>query len=553
MAVAEKPSPLKTHPVPRWPWLCLLAAMLWVAAARVPLVLNAEIHLDSDLAVDGLTLLDATHGHWRWHFPGTPYMGIPPILLAYPGALILGANALSLVIGGVLAYEMVVLATFLLCRRAFGPKAAAWSLLPLAFASVGTVWLSGRLTGGHLLTLAWHAAALALLQALLRNGGMRRAFTLGIWCGLGFYLDQMFLMTLILVASIAGPAMLTAKRWAMRLSLILACCSGFAMGVMPRLIGERVDPHDAYEEQFSTIFQPETSGPLKGQINPQRVRILLEKHASLLLQDCLPRLISGHLLSGTNLPTEPPPESLPGGPPGKTEPPLPGLAAGTTALTMALFLASLAALAFWRTKGESPSSSAVRFAMLGSAVLVTGGFLISTNIFNSDNYRYLVYWLLPFAAGFGVLMDGLWRRGIGGRLLSGILAIGLVVLPTLDTAQWYRGFGWIDHRLRPQQRVLQDPALEWLRGHPEVTSIFGGYWDVYRLQFLLGGRAEGVPFQEYPDRFDAATRYPGRHPGYLIARPGRLAGFYKDRALEDGGQVLLRHPNVLIIEWPLKP
>src|SRR5947209_4369778 len=102
----------ETSPSPRWPWLCLIAAMAWVAIVRVPLVLNAEVHLDSDLAVDGLTLLDAMRGHWRWHFPGTPQMGTPPILTAIPGALVFGTNASSLVLGCVLGYEAVVLATF---------------------------------------------------------------------------------------------------------------------------------------------------------------------------------------------------------------------------------------------------------------------------------------------------------------------------------------------------------------------------------------------------------------------------------------------------------
>ena len=61
------------------------------------------------------------------------------------------------------AYGLVVVATFLLNRRAFGPSVAAWGLVPLAFASTGTIWLSGRITGGHLLAAAWHAGAFALL------------------------------------------------------------------------------------------------------------------------------------------------------------------------------------------------------------------------------------------------------------------------------------------------------------------------------------------------------------------------------------------------------
>ncbi|MDB5351606.1 MAG: hypothetical protein JWN86_2853 [Planctomycetota bacterium] len=550
MGREERPRPSQS---PRWPWLCLVLAMFWVALVRLPLILNAEIHLDSDLAVDGLTLLDATHGHWRWHFPGTPYMGIPPILLSYPGALALGVNARSLVLGGVIAYEAVVLATFLLCWKAFGPRVAAWGLVPLAFASVGTVWLSGRVTGGHLLTLAWHVAALAMLHGLLRKGGIFRAFALGIWCGFGLYLDQMFLMTLLTVAAIVFPAMLSGRTWAIRFGLTLACLIGFAIGVVPRFLGERSDPHDAYEGQFSTIFRPETNGPLKGQVDRDRVKTLLKNHASLFVLECLPRLISGHLLTGTEFPTEPPPRSLAGGAPAKPAEPLHWLGSATIAVTIPLFFASLLALGFARTRDEPASASAVRFAMILSAGLVTGGFLISTNIFNSDNYRYLVYWLLPSAVGFGLLMDSLWRRGIGGRALALLLSLGLAGILTIDTFQWYRGFGWIDDKVQPHQRVLHDPALEYLQGHPRVTSIFGGYWDVYRLQFLLGGHVEGLPFPNYPDRYNAALRFRDGHPAILIARPDKLAGFYKRKAIDDGGTILLNDPGVVIIDWPLRP
>ena len=61
---------------------------------------------------------------------------------------------------------------------------------------LGTIWLSGRITGGHLLTLVWHTAAFAGLFACLTRGGWPRAAALGLWCGLGLYLDAMFLFTL---------------------------------------------------------------------------------------------------------------------------------------------------------------------------------------------------------------------------------------------------------------------------------------------------------------------------------------------------------------------
>ena len=90
--------------------MVLALGLVWTVLIRVPLVLNAEDHLDSDLAVDGLTLLDALHGQWRWHYPGTPHMGILPLFFSYPQALIWGANAITLVSGGTLIWLLIVIA-----------------------------------------------------------------------------------------------------------------------------------------------------------------------------------------------------------------------------------------------------------------------------------------------------------------------------------------------------------------------------------------------------------------------------------------------------------
>ncbi len=182
-------------------WLVVLV-LAWVVLVRVPLVLNAASHLDSDLAVDGLTLADALQGHWRWHYPGTPHMGILPVLLSWPQAAVFGVGPETLVSGGVIAYGLLVLAVFALGWVGFGRGAACWSLVPLAFASTGTVWLSGRITGGHLLTAAWYAATLALLAGWLKKEGWKRAAVLGLWCGLGLYLDRMTIFALAAVVAV---------------------------------------------------------------------------------------------------------------------------------------------------------------------------------------------------------------------------------------------------------------------------------------------------------------------------------------------------------------
>src|SRR5271154_7111066 len=102
---------------PYWPWVLLGLGLVWTVLIRVPLIVNAEAHVDSDLAVDGLTLLDAVHGQWRWHYPGTPSTGSIPVLLSWPQAVVWGANPITLVSGGMVAYGLLTIAVFLLARR----------------------------------------------------------------------------------------------------------------------------------------------------------------------------------------------------------------------------------------------------------------------------------------------------------------------------------------------------------------------------------------------------------------------------------------------------
>jgi len=177
-------------------------ALAWVVILRVPLVLNAWAHLDGDLAVDGLTLIEAVGGKLRWHYPGTPFIGSIPVALSIIPAKVVGVGPESLVSGGVIAFGLLVGATFWLNYRAFGPGVAGWGLVPLTFASTGAIWLSGRITGGHLLTAVWHASAFALLAGgWKRGGGPKRSGVLGVWCGLGLYLDSMFAATWVGLAA----------------------------------------------------------------------------------------------------------------------------------------------------------------------------------------------------------------------------------------------------------------------------------------------------------------------------------------------------------------
>ena len=509
---------------PRWPWLVLAIGLVWTAAIRVPLILHAADHLDSDLAVDGLTLLDAVEGHWRWHYPGTPHMGILPVLLSYPQAMIWGAGPIALVSGGTVAWLLVVASTFLLAWRGFGPSVASWSIVPLAFSSVGTVWLSGRITGGHLLTLAWHSSALLGLVACLSRGGAWRAGLLGLWCGLGLYLDTMFAFTL------AGLAPAAAASWWSRggtragILAALTFVTGLAIGASPREIGRRVDPHDPYNEQFSPVFQQE----------------ILAEHARILGLECLPRLIAGYELPGLRAT----PEGLtPNGRPAPRRPdrvathPHAPIAA---VLSLGLFAASVARLS-GETVGGDPAGRAIARGLLLSSGLIFAAFLSNRNIFNSDNYRYLIYLLPPWSLGFGLLMRSLCGRGIGGRASAASLAALLAGTMTASLASWYTGLDWVDDRLAPTPAVptgrrasgeftgpLRAPDGSVIargvtsRVQPEATHVFGDYWDVYRIAFLTGARPNwwhrvvGVPYPTYPNRFPGWSRGLGPDCGALM-------------------------------------
>src|SRR5262249_46198496 len=163
-----------------------------------------------------------------------------------------------------------------------------------------------------------------------------------------------------------------------------------------------------------------------------------------------------------------------------------------------------------------------------------GGFVANRNIFNADNYRYLVGLLVPWSLGFGLAADRLARRGGAGRLAAAGFVVLLAVGMTADLGRWYARFGWVDGRGVPVRKPVDDPALAWLDAHREVAWISGGYWDVYRLAFLTGGRVRGAPFPVYPNRFPDWRPAPGARAVTLI-RPTPEGGLFREKA-EAGGE-----------------
>jgi hypothetical protein len=533
----------------RWPWVALGLGLCWTVLIRVPLVLNAHDHLDSDLAVDGLTLLDAVNGHWRWHYPGTPYMGILPMLPSYPQAVIWGANPVTLVSGGTIIWSLVVLSTFWLAARAYGLEAAGWAIAPLVFSSLGTIWLSGRITGGHLLTLVWHNVAFVGFFDCLTRATRWRVVLLGIWCGLGIFVDAMFLLTLAGMGAAACLAWRSARfpRTAIAPTALFLCA--ILVGLLPRPIGTRVDPYNAYPSQFGTTLEPAA---------------LLE-HARLLGLHCLPRLIAGIELNeieraGTAITT------WTGGL-AAARGASPRLSLPPSSEWLAVLLLLTFGAAFWRlgsdpAKGAGPARIAVSRGTLGSALLIIPAFLVNLHIYDSDSYRYLILVLTPWSLGFGLLMTDLSGRGWIGRLSAPAVAGFLSVMMTAASFLWYRDDrGYVNQMAIPVKRAAPHwseltVVADGPRGAPAVSSrfrvagdvshVFGGYWDVYRMSFLSGDQIKGIPFPIYPNRFRGWSRGLGPDEGkLLILLPEGAARKPKTtRSAEHGSDVVGSAKNI---------
>lgn len=462
--------------------IALIAGLAWTLLLRVPVVTNARRHLDSDLAVDGLTLIDALAGNWRWHYPGTPHMGSAQLLLSYVQARVWGPTPEALVSGGLVAWALVVLACFALAYEGWGPRIAAFSLVPLVFGSTGLIWLSGRITGGHLMTLAWHAGALLGLLACLRRARAPRYAALGLWCGLGVWLDAMFAFTLL---ALLPPLLFhrpTAGPFGRKLAQLLLFAAMIAVGALPKLAGRVADPYDAYNEQFAPVTRID----------------LLAGHARMLGAECLPRLVAGHRLPDAR-------QYL--GVRGRVSRPHP-LDQPTAWIAVGSFVLAIGALLVHVARPGDPAGRQVAGASLVSALLVTLAFVVNRNIYDSDNYRYLIYWCVPWALGFGLLIDGLVRARGARRLLGLALAASLAGFQTIDTALWYRQNDWVDRFLQPVRPMARamGHGPESFPEYPGITHVFGPYWDVYRLSFLTGARVVAIPTPQYPDRFPGWSR-----------------------------------------------
>jgi hypothetical protein len=196
-------------------------------------------------------------------------------------------------------------------------------------------------------------------------------------------------------------------------------------------------------------------------------------------------------------------------------------------MAVGLMTTMLAVFGLMRAVARSEAGNLARPIVAGLAVsslLVLAAFVVNRNIYDADNYRYLVPLLPALAVGFGAACDGLARRG--RAWLACLVALAQAVFMTGALVAWYQGFGW----LGPKPSEPSGALFAWLSEHPEVVEVEGSYWDIHPLAFEqrarkgnAGPRFVVMPGQ--PERFGAGPKTDGARPRwFVVSDRSRLPG-----------------------------
>ena len=476
---------------------CLALTLIILAASliRWPMMVYAYKHLDSDLAVDGLTLRDfVQNGNWRWHYPGTPHIGTLPVLISLPAVALWGEGPASLVFAGIAANILLILAIYLLVNRAYGTVPAILASLVLAAGGLGQVWLSARVTGGHLLSAAWLAWAWLFWTHLIDTKSLKSWAGLGLFCAIGIWIDSIFLL------GIAGLGLSSVIiSWQFRSTIpikrrsIQALVFTAFLPIGP-LISKLGDGVNVYGSQFEITTDPSA----------------LKEHARILLVECLPRLIIGRTLKT-----------------GSTEISMTHLKpadylSSNYALAMVLTMMAVLFIMTWlklisplTSKKSSKTSSdslpdwvnALWYGLTFTVLLTLSAFELNKNIFNADNYRYLVPLIPLLGMTYGLLSSAgpMFRQ-------RRFLLILLTLILAIDVHFWQQVNGFYpslqtntDKKLETYTNkdvvsLLTDPQPGPL---PAITDTFeADYWETYRALYLAQRPISmGKPFGFFPNRF----------------------------------------------------
>jgi hypothetical protein len=467
-------------------WAGLLA--LGVLARALAAYPSFRSPIESDGTMTGLTALEILRGDLRIFLFHGVRLGALESYLHAPAFLLFGATRAALSLAPLLAGCALLAAYALFARELLGDRAGKVALLLLALPPP-MVLLWNYVPFGYTEMLACAAAALGCAVAIGRRGALPWAVAgFGLAVGVGWWCSALSLAATLPAAlwiTLRRPALLKSPR------VFALALGGLVCGALPWIAINLRYPLISFQGgtgwQANFAFQS-AGGLAQALANAGR---LADRFPGLLLRADCPR---------------------------------PALLAPLVWAAGAVYLLA-AGLGLWtvfsrRSWGGVEADGGRRVPPLLLPLLIalcTGGLFIASaaGAVEGDTVRYV----LPLCLAAPLLAAGLVER-LPGRIA------GLAVLAAL-LAVSVSGYCLPGRAQRKEERreARAEDRLVRLLGERRVAWAFGGYWDVYALNFLSGERLKAIPDLDWADYHGYEKRL-GEMPApfALIARqPGRVA------------------------------
>jgi hypothetical protein len=479
-------------PVRARAWIVtLLAGIVLRALAAYP---SFRSPLQSDGTMTGLTALEILHGHFRVFLFHGVRLGALESYLHAPAFLLFGATRGALYLAPFLAGSATLAAYAFLARELLGEREGLVALLLFALPPP-MVLLWNALPFGYAETLLCTAVALGAAVRIANRGESRRALLLfGLAVGVGWWCSALSLMGTLPAAlwiALRRPSVLRSPR-----ALGLAA-AGLALGALPWIAINLRYPLISFQggPEWQSNFAFRGAGGWEQYLaNAGR---LAHRVPSLLLRADGPR-----------------PAFF-----------------GPLVVAVGVVYVAAFGVALWWAWRRVP---ALLLPLLVAAC--TGLFFVvsAAGGVEGETVRYV----LPLALAAPLLLAALWGRlsrfGRAGDIagIAGIAGDALLVLVLVVNASGYCLPG-SPRRAGEQWQARSEDHLLYLLEQRRIAWVFGGYWDVYSLNFLSGERIKAIPDWSWADYHGYEKSLGGSPaPLALISRHrGQVAAWAKQAGL----------------------
>ena len=473
------------------PWIVVLALIALAMVIRLPIFFNAWADFNSDEAVNALVIRHLLErGEVTLYNWDATYYGIVEGLIAVPFVWLIGFEPLAFRLAAACGLALLMAAVFVLGRRLFGTAAGLVAAACLTVFSPQVVQWSTLASVGFLLTIAWGALSLVVLDELRRRQTWPWVALLGFILGFGLYMYELFLvyLALFVVAGLLGSSFVAV----VRTTPLRAAAWRRSLRQLPGAVHRWI----VFAAAFAVGWSPKLAALVQGTVGTKRPLYTVASAERILAQvdrlitECVPAFF------GVNPAGDPDVASAIG--------PVAALDRVLGALLLVLMVAAWSASAFRRRRDLlavlllRPVRLEIESLLVMLVPVTALAFVLSPNPQDVLSNRYLLPWLTSLPVLVGAWAVGQWRRhpAWGAALLALILG-----LPAVQTESFFRSRGFLNAGL---EIARTGDNLKRLLTHVEEEGIQGGfasYWLAYKLTMLSGEQLVLTPIQDW-------SRYP---------------------------------------------